>query len=169
VKKITKYLAVGLGMLSGSTHATAESLRVLDAGNHPSSAEHQEIFVGDVLPLDATLSWRNRFNGDETFNTSIGLPAHRSNSTVVMNEPATAPLNEKMDGQGIVKGIRPEQGKVKIQHGAIEKYGMPAMTMLFRVRNPNDLIALKKEMKVQFNIDNSSGGFEIIQIKPAEQ
>lgn len=169
MKNIAKYLVVVLAVLSGSTYATAETLRVLDSGNHPSSAEHREIFVGDVLPLDANLSWRNRFNGDETFNTSIVLPAHRSNSMVVMNESPTVPLNKKMDGQGIVKGIRPEQGKVKIQHSAIEKYGMPAMTMFFRVRNPTDLSVLKKGMTVQFDIDNSSGGFEIIQIKPVEQ
>ena len=73
-----------------------------------------------------------------------------------------------MDGKGVVKTIRAEQGKVKIEHGPIDKYGMPAMTMVFKVQNPADLEKLEKGMVVEFDVDNSSGGFEIIRIKPAK-
>jgi Cu/Ag efflux protein CusF len=74
-----------------------------------------------------------------------------------------------MDASGIVKTIRAEQGKVKIEHGPIDKYGMPAMTMVFKVQNPTDLEKLEKGMAVEFDVDNSSGGFEIIRIKPAAE
>ena len=43
------------------------------------------------------------------------------------------------------------------------------MTMVFKVQNPADLEILEKGMTVEFDIDNSSGGFEIIQIKPVDQ
>ena len=74
-----------------------------------------------------------------------------------------------MDATGVVKTIRTEQGKVKIEHGPIDKFGMPAMTMVFKVQNPADLEKLEKGMAVEFDVDNSSGGFEIIRIKPAQE
>ena len=74
-----------------------------------------------------------------------------------------------MDATGVVKTIRAEQGKVKIEHGPIDKFGMPAMTMVFKVQNPADLEKLEKGMAVEFDVDSSSGGFEIIRIKPTEE
>ena len=74
-----------------------------------------------------------------------------------------------MDATGVVKTIRAEQGKVKIEHGPIDKFGMPAMTMVFKVQNPADLEKLEKGMAVEFDVENSSGGFEIIRIKPTEE
>ena len=78
-------------------------------------------------------------------------------------------MHKGMDGKGVVKTIRAEQGKVKIEHGPIDKFGMPAMTMVFKVQNPADLEKLEKGMAVEFDVDNSSGGFEIIRIKPAAE
>lgn len=71
-----------------------------------------------------------------------------------------------MDGMGVIKGLRLDQGKVKISHGPIDKYGMPAMTMMFKVENPGLLQGLKKGKQVGFNIDNSSGGFVLTNITP---
>ena len=74
-----------------------------------------------------------------------------------------------MDGMGVVKSIRLEQGKVKIAHGPIEKLGMPGMTMVFKVTDPTMLEGLQADDEVQFNIDSSSGGFEITNIRPTGQ
>jgi len=79
------------------------------------------------------------------------------------------PGADAMDASGIVKTIRAEQGKVKIEHGPIDKFGMPAMTMVFKLQNPADLEKLEKGMAVEFDVDNSSGGFEIIRINPVKQ
>ncbi len=72
-----------------------------------------------------------------------------------------------MDAMGVIKQIKPGQGKVKIEHGAIESMGMPAMTMMFKVNDPSQLEGLEKGSTVDFSVDNSSGGFVITNIKPA--
>ncbi len=70
------------------------------------------------------------------------------------------------DARGTVRSLRASQGKVKIEHGPIDKFGMPGMTMLFKVRNPEDLAMLESDMQVDFNLVNGPAGFEISRIKP---
>jgi Cu/Ag efflux protein CusF len=74
--------------------------------------------------------------------------------------------NKSFDTSGTVKSIRASQGKVKIEHGPIDRLGMPGMTMLFKVKNPEDLDVLEPGMQVEFNVVNGAGGFEISLIKP---
>lgn len=168
----TTYLAAVLAVLNSSAFATEGIPPVLDYQNHPQSPGHSDIYTGDLLPLDASLSWTNRFNGDETFNELEVLPTHRSNSMSMRDESGNHLMGKslskmdhmKMDNTGMVKGIRMEQGKIKIQHGPIDKYGMPEMTMVFKVDDPSILEGLNKGDKVGFNIDNSSGGFVVTHI-----
>ena len=174
LKNIMTYLVVVLLYMSGTALADGEAPPVLDFQNHPRSPEHTNIFTGDLLSFDTRLSWTKRFNGDETFNESEMLPTHRS-STMAMAESSeenamdmssSGMSHMKMDGMGVVKSVRLEQSKVKIQHGPIDKYGMPEMTMLFKVEDPSMLEALKQGDEVGFNVDNSSGGFVVTHIMP---
>jgi Cu/Ag efflux protein CusF len=75
----------------------------------------------------------------------------------------------KMDVRGVVQTVRELQGKVKIKHGPIVKYGMPGMTMMFKVVDVALLKGLQKGSQVDFNIDNSSGGFVITDIVSVEE
>jgi Cu/Ag efflux protein CusF len=149
--------------------AASERPSVLDPSQHPQSEIYQPIFSDTIQPLDSKLSWTKRFNGDETFNTSETL---QLNSTeVAKSGPSTAmepePMTSmKMDGQGVIRGLQVERGKVKISHGAIDKYGMPAMTMVFKVEDAAMLEGLKKNQKIGFDVDNSSGGFVVTHIIP---
>ena len=72
----------------------------------------------------------------------------------------------QFDARGTVRSIRSSQGKVKIEHGPIDKYGMPGMTMMFKVSDPAVLSMLERDMPVEFNLVNGSGGFEISRIQP---
>ena len=65
---------------------------------------------------------------------------------------------------GVVEAVRGEQGKIKVKHGPIDKYGMPAMTMMFKVSDSVQLSGLQTGNSIDFNIDNSSGGFVITKI-----
>jgi Cu/Ag efflux protein CusF len=149
--------------------AASERPSVLDPSQHPQSEIYQPIFSETIQPLDNQLSWTKRFNGDETFNTSETL---QLNSTeVAKSVPSTAMKPEpmtsmEMDGQGVIRGLQVERGKVKISHGAIDKYGMPAMTMVFKVEDAAMLEGLKKNQKIGFDVDNSSGGFVVTHIMP---
>ena len=81
-----------------------------------------------------------------------------------MNADSTGSL----DATGTVSQVRMDQAKVKIKHGPIERLGMPAMTMVFKVSDPAMLEGLSKDLAVEFSVDNSSGGFVITEIKPAQ-
>ena len=70
----------------------------------------------------------------------------------------------KMDGSGTIKQIKSDQGKIKIKHGPIDRLGMPAMTMVFKVEDVGQLAGLEKDQEVEFSVDNSSGGFVITDI-----
>lgn len=157
-----------LGVFPGA--GTAEPQSVLDPAQHPKSPEYQSVFSGSVVPLDSRLSWTKRFNGDETFNAEAGLLPGASVTTTASNQTMTMKSESmsgmKMDGQGVIKGLKLTQSKIKISHGAIDKYGMPAMTMVFKVEDPTMLEGLEKNQRVDFNVDNSSGGFFVTQITP---
>lgn len=100
-------------------------------------------------------------------NTSGGFIVTRIMPKQAMSDMGREMESEAgMDARGIVKSVRPSQGKVRIDHEPIEKYGMPSMTMVFKVKDPTMLDGLEKGLAVEFDVDNSSGGFEITNIKP---
>ena len=117
--------------------AGTETASPLDSSQHPESAEHIPVYPAPPLPLDTRLSWTERFNGDETFNPNEVLPPVASSLSADSNKSMNMGMgSDGMDGMGVIKGLRPDQAKVKISHGPIDKYGMPAMTMMFKVENP---------------------------------
>ncbi len=151
---------------SGTAFASGEKHSVLDSQGHPRSPQHSDIYKGDMLSLDTTLSWKERFNGDETFSETQILPQRETVVIVAESDPS---LNNQttelmMDGMGVVKSVRTEQGKVKISHGPIEKYGMPKMTMMFKVEDASTLEGIEEGQEVGFNVDISSGGFIVTHI-----
>ncbi len=148
----------------------AELSSVLDPEQHPQSPEYQSVLNDAVVPLDSKLSWTERFNGDETFNAKVSLVPGASiimvGSNQVLKMESEPVMAMKMDGQGAIKALKLAQGKIKISHGAIDKYGMPAMTMVFKVEDPGMLDGLEKNQQIGFNVDNSSGGFVVTHIMP---
>lgn len=158
--------ACALLILALTGTVMAQTPSALDPAQHPDSPIYESLFTDKMLPLDSQLSWTKRFNGDETFNSSEILAKPGSES--VTSAPDTAPQQSSsgIDAIGVVKTLRISQGKVKIKHGPIDKYGMPAMTMVFQVSDPSLLDNLEKGNRIGFNIDNSSGGFVITNITP---
>lgn len=148
----------------------AESQSVLDPAQHPKSPEYQTGFSGAMAPLDSKLSWTQRFNGDETFNAEVGpllnseMTTNTSNQMITMKSESMVGM--KMDGVGVIKGLQLAQSKIKISHGTIDKYGMPAMTMVFKVEDPAMFEGLEKNQEIRFDVDNSSGGFVVTHIMP---
>ncbi|MFZ2309887.1 MAG: copper-binding protein [Rhodoferax sp.] len=60
-----------------------------------------------------------------------------------------------------VKKIDKAAGKVSLAHGALAN-GMPAMTMVYRVKNPAWLDQLKVGQKVRFAVDPAGDGMTVI-------
>ncbi len=177
--RLTDYPLYVLVILLGLTRTSfAQQAAVLDHEQHPqSSPEYESVFPDNMVPLNAELSWTERFNGDETFNsqqTLAGSSSMHSMPSMMSSDQSSNAMNMdsefmsgmKMDGQGVVKSVRTEQGKVKIEHGPIDKYEMPSMTMVFKVEDLSMLEGIEPGTEVGFDVDNSSGGFVITHLMP---
>ncbi len=159
--------------LTVSVAADAQEPSVLDATKHPASQEYQSGYPPKILPLDTTLSWTQRFNGDEWFNENevleqITTPINATNGHLNKDHNQSDSDQMEMDGTGTIKQLKPDQGKIKIEHGPIDRLGMPAMTMVFRVEDTEQLVGLTKDQEVEFSVDNSSGGFVVTNIMAME-
>lgn len=68
---------------------------------------------------------------------------------------------------GEVKKVDKDAGKVTIKHGPLENLGMPAMTMVFRVKDPAMLDQVKEGDKINFAADKVNGAMTVTRVEPA--
>ena len=68
---------------------------------------------------------------------------------------------------GEVRKIDKDAGKITLKHGPIPNLDMPGMTMVFRVKDPAMLDAVKTGDKVRFTADKVAGALTVTQIAPA--
>ncbi len=73
---------------------------------------------------------------------------------------AAVPLTD-----GEVRKVDKAARKVTIKHGAITNLDMPAMTMVFRVKDPAMLDQLKEGEKVKFAADKIDGTLTVTQVQ----
>ncbi len=58
---------------------------------------------------------------------------------------------------GVVRKVDKDAGKITIRHEELKDLGMPAMTMVFRAKDPAMLDQVKAGDKVQFQAEKSGG------------
>lgn len=73
---------------------------------------------------------------------------------------ARGPLTE-----GEVRKVDKDARKITIKHGPIEKLEMPAMTMVFQVKDPAMLDKVKAGDKVKFEAQKLGGAYTVTQIE----
>jgi Cu/Ag efflux protein CusF len=66
---------------------------------------------------------------------------------------------QPVDGE--VRKIELEQGRITLRHGEIRKLEMPAMTMVFRVRDRSALNGLAVGDKVRFDAEKIDGQYVV--------
>jgi len=76
---------------------------------------------------------------------------------------STAPMST-----GEVKKVDKSSGKVTIKHGPLDNLGMPAMTMVFRVKDPAMLDQMKEGDKINFVAEKVNGAFTVMRAEPAK-
>jgi Cu(I)/Ag(I) efflux system periplasmic protein CusF len=76
--------------------------------------------------------------------------------------PAAAPSVE-----GEVRKVDKDAGKITLKHGPIGNLEMPAMTMVFRVKDPSMLDKVNAGQKVRFAAEKVGGALTITDIQPA--
>ena len=60
--------------------------------------------------------------------------------------------------EGVVRRVDATNGKVTIKHGEIKELKMPAMTMVFTLKNPEWIKQLKRGQKIRFQATDLGGG-----------
>jgi Cu/Ag efflux protein CusF len=78
---------------------------------------------------------------------------------------ASAGVSELTDGE--VRKVDLEAGKVTLKHADIKSLDMPAMTMVFVVKDKAMLEKLKTGDKIRFKAINDGGKFTVTDIRPA--
>lgn len=72
----------------------------------------------------------------------------------------TAPLSE-----GEVRKIDKAAGKLTIKHGPLDNLGMPAMTMVFRIKDAATLDQVKPGDRIRFLAEKVDGVFTVTKLE----
>ncbi len=67
--------------------------------------------------------------------------------------------------EGEVRKIDKAAGKITIKHGAMPKFDMPPMTMVYRVKDKAMLDHLKPGDKIKFEMDGVGGEFTVLHLE----
>lgn len=84
--------------------------------------------------------------------------AHTGHDSMAAKPSADAPLIE-----GLVKKVDKPAGKVTVSHGPLPN-GMPAMTMVFKVKDMAWLDQMKDGGKIRFVADQINGTMTIVRL-----
>lgn len=68
---------------------------------------------------------------------------------------------------GEVRKVDKGQGKVTIRHEPLKNLDMPAMTMVFRVKDPTMLEKVKDGDRIRFVAERIDGAITVVQWEPA--
>ena len=69
--------------------------------------------------------------------------------------------------QGEVRKVDKDAAKITIRHGPLTNLDMPAMTMVFQVKDRAMLDQVRPGDKIQFVADKVDGAFTVTRIEPA--
>ena len=84
--------------------------------------------------------------------------------------PFVAASNHQGDGQlveGEVRKVDRDAKKITIRHGPLVNLDMPAMTMVFQVKDPALLDQVKAGDKISFAAEKVGGQYTVTRIEPA--
>lgn len=81
--------------------------------------------------------------------------------------PAAAKTPSAMS-EGEVRKVDMDAKKITLKHGPITNLDMPAMTMVFQVKDPVMLKSVKAGDKVKFTAEKSGGSYIVTQMDAAQ-
>lgn len=88
-------------------------------------------------------------------------------SLAVISSPSYSQVDQMTEG--VVKKIDKENSKITIKHDEIKNLDMPAMTMVFQVKNKALLDKVQPGEIVKFTVIQEGGKFVITNLKSAPQ
>jgi len=69
---------------------------------------------------------------------------------------------------GEIRKVDKDAGKLTIKHGPIPRMDMPPMTMVYRVKEPTMLDAVKPGDKIRFRAEQEGGQYFVTRIEPVK-
>lgn len=78
---------------------------------------------------------------------------------------ADSSMNMQEMSEGVVKKVDAQAGKITIQHGPLKNLDMPAMTMVFKVKDAAMLGSVKASDNVRFVAKSLPGGLTVTSIE----
>jgi Cu(I)/Ag(I) efflux system protein CusF len=99
--------------------------------------------------------------------SGVGLAAPDGAAAPLQVAAADTAQASAVSAVGVVQQVKPEQGKVKINHEAIPALGWPPMTMYFRVKDKAVLEGIAAGDKVRFDLEKDATGLVITRMEKA--
>jgi Cu/Ag efflux protein CusF len=101
--------------------------------------------------------------------TALALPAFGQKANQNKDAAATqGSTQSSVMSAGEVRRVDKEAKKITLRHGPLENLDMPAMTMVFQVKDPALLDKVKVGDKVKFQAEKIGGAFTVVQIEAAK-
>ena len=79
---------------------------------------------------------------------------------------AGQPAGELSDGE--VRKVDKDAKKITIRHGPLKNLDMPAMTMVFQVKDPAMLDQVKAGDKIRFLAEKTGGAYTVTMLEPVK-
>ena len=93
------------------------------------------------------------------------IPAHTGAMAFVPADHVVIAAADTDMTAGEIRKVDTENKKITIKHGELKSLDMPAMTMVFRVRDPAMLDQVKAGDKVRFRADKVNGAFTVMELE----
>ena len=100
---------------------------------------------------------------------AAAVPAFaQQNSGQHGTEPKGGEQSASALSEGEIRKVDENAQKITIRHGPLTNLGMPAMTMVFHVKDPTMLSRVKAGDKVRFRAEKVNGALTVTEIEPAQ-
>jgi Cu(I)/Ag(I) efflux system periplasmic protein CusF len=96
------------------------------------------------------------------------VPAYADDAHHKANAGAAAVEGSAEMSDGEVRRVDKDANKITVRHGPLANLDMPAMTMVFQVKDPSMLEQVKVGDKVKFTAEKVGGAFTITKIERAK-
>ncbi|NPC55616.1 copper-binding protein [Caenimonas soli] len=100
------------------------------------------------------------------FAGMVGLSSVMATSAHAQAQAATASTTDFTEAE--VRKVDKDNKKVTLKHGEIKNLDMPAMTMVFQVKDATELDKVKPGDKVRFKAANEGGKYTVMEIQQAK-
>jgi len=98
---------------------------------------------------------------------AVAADSHSHNHAATNEAKPAAPAGGALT-DGEVRKVDKTAGKISIKHGAMPKFDMPPMTMVYRVKDKAMLESLKPGDKIKFDVDGVGSEFTVLHLEKAK-